>query len=1314
MSSAGQAVGGLAGAVVGFFVGGPTGAVYGAQIGIMAGGYLDPPKGPHSEVGRLNDTAQQTAAYGVEIPHGFASHAYSGNCFWIENDSLREVATDETQGAKGGGGGATVTTYTYYGTAAFSLRKLLPGQTVALRRLWLGGKLFYDAGSDDYGAIIESNARAQYFTFYNGSSSQMPDDRMQATLGAGNVPAWRGLAYIVFKDLPLEDYGNSIVGLQVKAELVDASYTATTSTLAVFEKPDPTYNFEMSVARFLPDKVIRTNLIQTVDLELISTQTQEAHYTGPAMETHRAPLPPYADSWYTSKRSIFFLQSDEDCLLIQMYDDPGSSRLVKFDSDGNTLFETGYVSTAIMPFPMMRGITDRGKTYIWDDGTKIYQVGGDTVIDSTATTYDCNFAGASENYIFAVSKAVASATIYKIDRSTLSTVATYSAAINATTMLISVESDDVFYTLANTGASNRPVYRWENGIASDTGLRYSGLFDPLNIRLHAISPSLVYVLSTNNSTYISTLYALHMAMAAGSAPLSDVIESECLRSKLLTSADIDVSSISDTVRGYQVRQAGSPRAALEPLQAVWPFDVIPSGYQIKFVPRGGSSVATIASGELDARRSGEAPGVRIERTIEMDSQLPQRVVVEYVDGDREYAAGPPGISFRKNTDTAATRNLSLSVVMTADEAAGVAEMLLRMYWIERDTVSFTAPPTRRGIEAGDVVTITDDNASFDVRLTEAEYLPDSRIRCTGRFAAAAVYSPVQLGQAGQSVSTPLTMVGDSIAVPLDVPCMVSSQNTYGYPVAMAGYLAGWPGGTLVKSDDLGQTWSAVEGFQMPASIIGFALNSITSVQTRFKDSTKTLNTNFYGDATLSSVTELQMFNGANHFAYGVDGRWEICAAQNCVQQSDGSWILSDMLHGRFGTEWAIPLHLPYDQIVLLDQNTVHFIASNLQSIGADKLLRAVTKGRRIDQASDLAFSYDAVNLTPLSPCDLNGHRHPTTGDWTISWTPRSRLAVEPFSGLATPLGESSEAYELEVWDDTYTTLKRTIGGLTSATAQYTSAFESADFGITKSALPVKVRQISSIVGRGYPLIGSLERSRSSIYDLMMFGLHGDGTNGSIVFTDYTGKTFTGYGSAQISTTIGTAFGGASIKLDGTGDYIQTPNHVSFNVGTKKMAIRARVYITGNSNTNGGGLRHATIASCWPAVAGPPISGWLFGIQGNTTTTGIGLFFESYGVGASTLHVATVSVSQNAWHWVEFDIDASGNRYLFLDGVLISGTTSHSGGGYPAVESFGNPLRIGGAALPGYAMELNGYIEEIIGINGELLNTTTHTPPAVPF
>jgi hypothetical protein len=44
---------------------------------------------------------------------------------------------------------------------------------------------------------------------------------------------------------------------------------------------------------------------------------------------------------------------------------------------------------------------------------------------------------------------------------------------------------------------------------------------------------------------------------------------------------------SSVVRGYRVGSLGAIRAAIEPLQAAWPFDVVQRGYAIHFISRGG-------------------------------------------------------------------------------------------------------------------------------------------------------------------------------------------------------------------------------------------------------------------------------------------------------------------------------------------------------------------------------------------------------------------------------------------------------------------------------------------------------------------------------------------------------------------------------------------------------------------------------------------------------------------------------------------------------------------------------------------------------
>jgi hypothetical protein len=49
---------------------------------------------------------------------------------------------------------------------------------------------------------------------YRGTATQLPDPLIEAKQGTGRAPAWRGLAYVVFERLPLDDFGNRIPAFQ--------------------------------------------------------------------------------------------------------------------------------------------------------------------------------------------------------------------------------------------------------------------------------------------------------------------------------------------------------------------------------------------------------------------------------------------------------------------------------------------------------------------------------------------------------------------------------------------------------------------------------------------------------------------------------------------------------------------------------------------------------------------------------------------------------------------------------------------------------------------------------------------------------------------------------------------------------------------------------------------------------------------------------------------------------------------------------------------------------------------------------------------
>jgi hypothetical protein len=160
--------------------------------------------------------------------------------------------------------------------------------------------------------------------------------------------------------------------------------------------------------------------------------------------------------------------------------------------------------------------------------------------------------------------------------------------------------------------------------------------------------------------------------------------------------------------------------------------------------------------------------------------------------------------------------------------------------------------------------------------------------------------------------------------------------------------------------------------------------------------------------------------------------------------------------------------------VRLNAASLEFVNMNSASIGSEKLYRGITSGKALDSDTDRAFTYTGVNLECLSPVHLTGNRHPSTNDWTLLWTRRTRFAGWRDYVDAT-LGEATESYEIDIFSSgTYATLKRTLTSAT-ATVAYTSVMQVADFGSNQGTLYIRVYQNSGIVGRGYPLQTTITR-----------------------------------------------------------------------------------------------------------------------------------------------------------------------------------------------------------------------------------------------
>lgn len=180
-----------AGAGLGTLLGGPLGGLLGRAIGAAAGSFIDQKLfggGSTSKGPRLSDLRVMASSEGAPIPRVWGRMRVAGQVIWATDF----IEKKKTQGG-GKGGGSEVKTYSYFANFAVALCE---GEIDRIGRVWADGKEF---------SLKGVTAR-----LYRGSETQQADSLIAAIEGAGNAPAYRGLAYVVFERLPLTKFGNRL------------------------------------------------------------------------------------------------------------------------------------------------------------------------------------------------------------------------------------------------------------------------------------------------------------------------------------------------------------------------------------------------------------------------------------------------------------------------------------------------------------------------------------------------------------------------------------------------------------------------------------------------------------------------------------------------------------------------------------------------------------------------------------------------------------------------------------------------------------------------------------------------------------------------------------------------------------------------------------------------------------------------------------------------------------------------------------------------------------------------------------------------
>jgi fibronectin type 3 domain-containing protein len=200
-------------------------------------------------------------------------------------------------------------------------------------------------------------------------------------------------------------------------------------------------------------------------------------------------------------------------------------------------------------------------------------------------------------------------------------------------------------------------------------------------------------------------------------------------------------------------------------------------------------------------------------------------------------------------------------------------------------------------------------------------------------------------------------------------------------------------------------------------------------------------------------------------------------------------------------------------------------------------------------------------------------------------------------------------------------------------------------------------------------------------------------NGGLI--DESGKVWTANGGVATSTAQ-SKFGGSSLRLNGSGQYLTTPNSTDFDFGSGDFTIDWWEYRTG-TNVN----ECCVAARSYGTPNGYP--SWLVGYTYNNVS-----YFYLTSNGSSwdlPNGISLGTIIPNTW--VHYAVARHGNTiYTFQNGNIVS-TATFSGSVYtpsnynPAIGSYES------------AFSFNGYIDEFRISKGIARWTSSFTPPSEP-
>lgn len=1085
--STGVLVGAVIGGIAGSFIPGVgtfVGASIGASLGGIAGGLYDTANLPDSvnEQQSIADIKLQASSYGQAIPQVWGRYRLAGNIFWGTDKVEHQQRESQSASGKGGGPETVTVTKTYTISLAIGLADTrLSGPIDHIARAWRDTTLVFDEAQ---GQTLPDN-----WTFYQGTADQAPDPTIEAQEGAGNVPAYRYLAYVVMED---EDLGRSGRTYNYSFEVYqEGANNAKLGCVAVSPVTEDVWVIASEleqVWRVDPGTMERTATISlgektpggqgqtlypiAIDanslvwaLSANQNRLQIIDETVPEITQTVLLVPPVEGN--TVAISNIAVTGDYAFVLMAVQGTPFAVWLLRIDPSGTV----DSLELSINGLLGRLAIGDDG--HIWaialntGSAKRIEPVG--LTIEATVTGLGTpsDMTVGADGHIWVIDRAGAIA--YRIDPASDTVIGTWSTG--AFPLGITTASDGAIWTVdALGGVGTSTVTRIDLGTELATTYTLGQRANRISGYETFIAPDLsggVVVLCAQSNAVVgvtsaggvsvtqSALQPESLAVAPdgslwaafydgrtlarideATTTLSYSISANSLSTVVtalagaagLSGAALDLTDLPAGNPSFALVSIQAVRASLEALAQAYRFYAVESGTALKFRTRGSGAVLTdILESSLGVgEEQRDSTSLTIRRAHDLD--LPRQLAVTYTDPDQNYQQNTQRAQFDLPDGAIDTpRAITLALALSAEQAKQLAEELLREAWVQRQSFTATLGNAYAWLEPGDRITLTARGITHGLVLTETTYGRPGLLEVTARPDASFVRAaPVAVPSTSSSMGSMPSVFIPSTATPILLNLPALNAGDL-IPRYVIGYL---PGSTSVDGAVLyrsvdGGSTFQQIGVQSTDILTGTVATAIGAGVTQAIDDSTVITVVMDNGQALSSISDTALAAGGNLVSLGD----EVLSFGTATLISAATYELTHLLRGRRGTEHAQGTHANNERLVVLDAALLS-LALPIPESGVEYEYKLVSQGQSIADVDSVPLTPVASNALPFTAWNIQAEQlsgGALDDAWQITWCYRARYGGDWVEGFPNGFDTDFAGFRVRIYEDnTYAVVFRTI------------------------------------------------------------------------------------------------------------------------------------------------------------------------------------------------------------------------------------------------------------------------------------------------